>query len=147
MPEDKYEDGSYSDNKTMIVQLSSGESIEVPNTLKNLNIGVQSYIIILVLILSIVLFIILRKKKYIKFMILIIATAIIIPISAYALCTVKIKATSNITIIEPEKTSVIGSIVWDDSDNKDNIRPGFVVVNLLANGEVIVSKQVTADDN
>ena len=86
--EDKFENGTYNDSKTMTVNLSTGDTINVPDILKNPNTGVQSYIIILtlILIISITSCVILRKKKYAKFMILVIESAILIPISVYALC-------------------------------------------------------------
>lgn len=107
VPEDKFENGSYNDNKTMIVQLSNGNTINVPDTLKNPNTGVQSYILILfiILLISITTYLLLKKKKYTEFMILIIGTAIIFPISVYAICKYKIKIESNITIRETREVT------------------------------------------
>lgn len=42
--------------------------------------------------------------------------------------------------------TVSGTKVWDDADDQDGIRPDFIVVNLLKNGEKFDSKQVTAED-
>ncbi len=100
VPEDKFENGSYNDNKTLIVQLSNGNTINVPDTFKNPNTGVQSYILILVvaLIVGRTLYVLLKKKKYVKFMILLIGVTIIVPMSVYALCKSEIKIESNITI-------------------------------------------------
>ena len=100
VPEDKFESGSYSDNKAMTVQLSNGNIINVPDTIKNPKTGAQSYILIILIILLISgsLYILLKKKKYTRFMILIIGTVIIIPISAYALCKCDIKIESNVKI-------------------------------------------------
>ena len=36
---------------------------------------------------------------------------------------------------------------WDDQDNQDGIRPASVTVNLLANGEKLQSKTLSADNN
>ena len=47
---------------------------------------------------------------------------------------------------EPEKVSVSGSKVWDDSDDQDGIRPGSITVDLYANGEKIDSVTVTEKD-
>ena len=44
-------------------------------------------------------------------------------------------------------TEVKGTKTWDDNDNQDGKRPGSIKVNLLANGEVVQTKTVTADDN
>lgn len=68
VPEDKFENGTYNDNKTMIVQLSNGQTINVPDTFKNPNTGVQSYILILadVLVVSGTLYVLLKKKNMLK---------------------------------------------------------------------------------
>ena len=47
----------------------------------------------------------------------------------------------------PETVSVEGSKTWDDADNQDGKRPESIIINLLADGEVIASKTVTEDDN
>ena len=47
----------------------------------------------------------------------------------------------------PEKVSVEGSKIWDDADNQDGKRPSSIIVNLLADGEKVDSKTVTASDN
>ena len=100
VPENAFESGSYNDNKSMKLNLSTGDTINVPDTLKNPNTGVQSYILILfiVLLISITVYVLLKKKKYTKFMILIIGTAIIIPMSVYALCECNINIESNVKI-------------------------------------------------
>ena len=46
-----------------------------------------------------------------------------------------------------EKTSVSGTKTWDDANNQDGKRPESITVNLLADGEKVDSKTVTADDN
>ncbi|MGY3749608.1 Cna B-type domain-containing protein [Vagococcus acidifermentans] len=46
----------------------------------------------------------------------------------------------------PEVTTITGSKVWDDHDNQDGKRPESITVNLLANGQVAASKDVTAAD-
>lgn len=47
----------------------------------------------------------------------------------------------------PEKTSVSGSKTWNDAENQDGKRPASITINLLANGEQVASKTVTATDN
>ncbi|KXU04444.1 Collagen adhesin [Streptococcus gallolyticus] len=37
----------------------------------------------------------------------------------------------------PETTEVSGTKVWDDNDDQDGLRPDSIIVNLLANGEVV----------
>ncbi|MGN1276069.1 MAG: Cna B-type domain-containing protein [Floccifex sp.] len=44
---------------------------------------------------------------------------------------------------EPEVTTIYGTKYWDDDDNRDGIRPDEVVVQLLANGEVVDSQKVS----
>ncbi len=46
-----------------------------------------------------------------------------------------------------EMTYVFGIKVWDDDNDIDNIRPESITVNLLANGEPVDNKEVTADTN
>ena len=58
------------------------------------------------------------------------------------------KAVNNFDVTnthEVEKTSVSGSKVWNDADNQDGVRPESITVNLHADGEVIATKEVTAD--
>lgn len=58
--------------------------------------------------------------------------------------------TSNIVITnsyKPELTEVIGEKKWDDANNQDGKRPSKVTANLLADGTVIDSKEVNADNN
>jgi len=100
VPEDKFKNGSYNDSKTMMVQLSNENTINVPDTFKNPNTGVQYCILIFVVILmaSGTLYVLLKKKKYNKFMVLVIGSAIIIPVSVYALCKCEINIESNVKI-------------------------------------------------
>ena len=46
-----------------------------------------------------------------------------------------------------EKTSVSGTKTWRDNNNQDGIRPSSITVNLLANGQQVASKKVSASDN
>ena len=46
-----------------------------------------------------------------------------------------------------EKTSVSGTKTWKDNNNQDGIRPRSITVNLLANGQQVASKTVSASDN
>ena len=131
VPEDKFESGLYNDNKTMTVQLSNGNTINVPDTFKNPNTGVQSYILVflIVLLVSGTLYVVLKKKKYTKFMILIIGGTIIIPISVYALCKCEIKVDSNVEIKIPKYKVYmrIKSLI-----EEDRIKNGEYVVNNYA---------------
>jgi len=54
----------------------------------------------------------------------------------------------NITNIHtPETIKVEGAKTWNDSNNQDGKRPEKITVNLLADGEVVDTKTVTAEDN
>ncbi|MBQ4639437.1 MAG: Cna B-type domain-containing protein, partial [Clostridia bacterium] len=48
---------------------------------------------------------------------------------------------------EPEQTKVEGMKVWEDAENQDGKRPESIRINLLAGGEVVDSKTVTAADD
>ncbi|BDD39628.1 Cna B-type domain-containing protein [Streptococcus ruminantium] len=47
----------------------------------------------------------------------------------------------------PETTEVAGTKTWNDNNDQDGKRPKSITVNLLANGEVVQSQKVTADNN
>ena len=47
----------------------------------------------------------------------------------------------------PEKTKVSGIKTWNDNDNQDGLRPESIVVNLYANGTIVGTQVVDADDN
>ena len=46
----------------------------------------------------------------------------------------------------PETATISVSLVWDDADNLDGIRPDTLTVNLLADGEVVATVELN-DDN
>ena len=124
VPKDKFKSESYNDNKTMRVQLSNENIINVPDTFKNPNTGVQSHILIILILLLISgsLYVFLKKKKYTKFMILIFGTAIIIPISVYAACKSQLQIESNVIIRENEFDifTLDNTNVGDDFSNEIN---------------------------
>ncbi|MBP1968503.1 LPXTG-motif cell wall-anchored protein [Virgibacillus natechei] len=47
----------------------------------------------------------------------------------------------------PEEIEISGTKTWEDADNKDNTRPESIIVNILANGEVVHSIEVTEADD
>ena len=47
----------------------------------------------------------------------------------------------------PEVININGQKTWQDQNNQDRVRPAEITINLLANGEVIQTKQVTAETN
>ena len=46
----------------------------------------------------------------------------------------------------PEYVSITMNKIWDDENNNDGIRPQYITVNLLADGELIKSEKVTEAD-
>ncbi|UDM80818.1 Cna B-type domain-containing protein [Vagococcus fluvialis] len=48
---------------------------------------------------------------------------------------------------KPSIIPVMGEKVWDDNFNQDGIRPTMVKINLLANGKVVDSQELTGDQN
>ena len=98
VPKEAFEAGIYNDNKTMIVNLYTEDRIDIPETIKNPNTSDIIALIILLLLISGISFVLLKKKQYKKFMILIIGISTVIPISVYALCKCDIKIESNIVI-------------------------------------------------
>ena len=47
----------------------------------------------------------------------------------------------------PSKKSISGTKTWDDADNQDGARPDSIKVQLLADGEVIKTVEVTEEDD
>lgn len=96
VPDNSFENGVLKDNITMKVNLSTENSITNPNTgLRSL-----SFIVFIIMIMSIS-FIILKKKRIAKIMI-VIGTVILIPLGVNALCKCELNINSNVTIKEPK---------------------------------------------
>ena len=138
VPDDQYVNGTMSDNKTMIVNLSSGNNVlDVVNP--NTSTG---KIIIGVLLISFIAFIVLRKKKVAKYMILLICITALVPLSVYALCKCNITIDSKIKIKNLAKFYVadrysdgrltyyyIEGMTWEEFlDSKYNVN-GWVPLN------------------
>ncbi len=104
VPDDAFNSGDFNDNKTITVELSSGNKIINPKT----GVGLYSLIGFALLISFAIIYIVFRKKKYAKFMLLIIGVSIILPISVYAVCKYNINLESNITIKEKQAFLVDG---------------------------------------
>ena len=47
----------------------------------------------------------------------------------------------------PDMTEVVVKKVWDDKENKDGLRPERITVRLLADGQEVAVKEITATDN
>lgn len=96
VPENQFESGTYNDRKSMSLQLSTGNALINPNTSTHLYIMLS---VIIILICG-TLCVLLKKKEYAKYVILIIGTTVIIPMSTYSLCKCDIKINSNIRIVK-----------------------------------------------
>ena len=47
----------------------------------------------------------------------------------------------------PETISISGTKTWEDADNQDGVRPESIVVNLMANGQIVQTATVTEAEN
>ncbi|MBQ7145721.1 MAG: VaFE repeat-containing surface-anchored protein [Lachnospiraceae bacterium] len=61
--------------------------------------------------------------------------------------TTEIQGTDVINSYTPETTEVEGSKTWVDDGEEDGKRPESITINLLANGQKVASKTVTAKDS
>ena len=58
-----------------------------------------------------------------------------------------VEGTNIINSRTPEVTEVVVKKIWDDKENKDGLRPEKVTVRLLADGQEVAVKEITATDN
>lgn len=112
VPEDKYESGTFNDNKSMMLSLATEEKEDIPSTTETPNdvsdnievpnTEVKAYLLVIVIILiSITLvYFILTKDKHTNLLLLLIGISIIAPYSVLALCRCDISVNSNIVINE-----------------------------------------------
>ena len=124
IPDGSFTNNTYNINRTITFNLSSGDIINVPDT-NNFSI----YMIIITLLLVISLAIIFRKRKFAKYMILIIGVAIIIPLKAYSVCKCELTINSN---IEVNKDPFTGTIYRYDNlilKNGTDISSGYFYIN------------------
>ena len=47
----------------------------------------------------------------------------------------------------PETIDITGTKTWDDDDNQDGFRPDSIIINLLADGTIVATAEVKADEN
>ncbi|MDQ8837454.1 Cna B-type domain-containing protein, partial [Streptococcus ruminantium] len=59
----------------------------------------------------------------------------------------KVEGTNITNTHTPETTQVSGTKTWNDNNDQDGKRPQSITVNLLADGKVIKSQQVTAEND
>ena len=98
IPEDFFEENIYNEIDTVNITLSNEQVITVPNTLKNSDSNTYLFLIIVFLIINTFLCILITKKKFQKFIILLISTMLIMPLGTYAICKCNITIESNIRI-------------------------------------------------
>ena len=70
-------------------------------------------------------------------------------VNGYTTATGKDSSNGSIIICNkhtPEKTTISGKKTWDDANNQDGKRPSSIIVNLLADGNKVAEKEVTADN-
>ena len=92
-----FELGSYNINKKVQVQLSTYNSLS--SILKNPNTGVElSIFVVLILTVIIAMYILIRKKEYTIFLLIVTGAIVIIPMSVYALCKCEMNIESNVFI-------------------------------------------------
>ena len=106
VPEESFVSGAFNDNKTIKLNLSTNNSTNIQNLLKNPNTG-NLYLLIIVLLFIITLLPFLKKIKHTKYIILILGTTIIIPIYVQALCKCDIEIESKIRIDKPVEEDVL----------------------------------------
>ena len=112
VPNEVFESGTYNDNKSLVLNLSTGDEIVNPKTGVKNNI----YILIILLGISFVSFIALNKKHFSIFLIIVIGAIIIIPISVSALCKCEINLESNVHIVKIQqfKIKIVNCSKWLD---------------------------------
>ena len=49
-------------------------------------------------------------------------------------------------VVLPETISVSVVKVWEDEDNAEGLRPDSIIVNLYADGELVATQEITAND-
>ena len=108
VPENAFENGSFNDEITMKVNLSS-ENIQNPKT------GIKYYLIIafIITIMIVMTFSFKKKRKKNRFEFLIIGLALLLPIGVKALCRVDININSNIKIDKPIVCESFENDSWD----------------------------------
>lgn len=125
VPDASFDDGKFNDNKSFVLNLSNGQTIEVPDTTKNPKTGDSLIMIMLICILcvGITMYVILSKKKINKFMVLLLTIMITVPASVYALCKIEIAIESNVVIEKDVKQKYevgyllnVGEVLYTDAE-------------------------------
>ena len=145
VPSEKFENGVYNDNKTIVVNLSTNEIvedlIENPNTRTGIIILIIS---IVTLIGSFIAFVLLKKKEYLKMMALIFGMVMAIPVTVYALCECDITIESNVQIVVPGEDPVGPYYNLNLRKNYSNLEPA--VLEASDNHTIIVLEEAYEEE-
>lgn len=139
VPEIFFKDGKFNDNKSYVLNLSNGQTIAIPDTIKNPKTGDRLIMLILICILcvGITMYVVLSKKKINKFMVLLLTLMITIPVSVYALCKIEITVESNVTIERGLEVAYLlnGEKVLFEDNEKDYFKTSFTECETIYIGE------------
>lgn len=61
--------------------------------------------------------------------------------------TTEPKETEQTTTTKSKNVNIRGMMIWEDHNNRYGERPSSIIINLMADGEKVASKEVTAEDN
>ena len=125
VPETEFTNGTFDDSKSLQLVLVNNQTVEVPNTAKNLKtVFIITVIIVLcALCVGIAIYMLFVKKKLNKTMLFFLMLMIAIPVSVYALCTIEISIDSNITIASEYKVGyLIKGQHWYTDEELENYK-------------------------
>ena len=129
VPDSSFADGKFNDNKSFVLNLSNGQTIEVSDIIKNPKTGdsLAFLILICMLCVGITMYMVLSRKKLNKFMVLLLTLMITIPASVYALCKIEITFESNVTIEKGLEVAYLlhGENVLFEDNEKDYIKTKY----------------------
>ena len=139
VPNASFNEGKFNNNKSFVLNLSNGQTIAVPDIIKNPKTGYSLIMLILICILcvGITMYAVLSKKKINKFMMLLLTLMITIPASVYALCKIDITVESNVTIEKGLEVAYLlndGKVLFEDNE-KDYFKTNFTECETIYIGE------------
>ncbi len=117
VPEEQFSTPVYNDVNNIVVGLSAESASGIQKIFENPKTGVFSYIplFVFIIIFSIVSFIVIKKRKLSKFMMILVVCSLIIPHGAFARCKCELNIKSNISISKREP------FLYDYSRENDGI--------------------------
>ncbi len=104
VPEDVFISPVYNDINNIVVGLSTESTSSIQKILENPKTGVYSYAFLLFIIvpIGVISYILIKKKKYSKFMMILAIGSLVIPYVAFAKCKCELNIKSNIAISKRE---------------------------------------------